>query len=105
MVHAVMLVCDMASCTTGAQVDAVAYAAMSRYAGLRAGLERHGGKLIVTDGQAVATSSGQTMRLIASLQAGGDADHMAATVCNAASAQHMPVNVVVITASIKRQAA
>jgi hypothetical protein len=39
------------------------------------------------------------MRLIASLQAGGDADHMAATVCNAASAQHMPVNVVVITAS------
>ncbi|MBM6981522.1 MAG: DUF58 domain-containing protein [Bifidobacterium thermophilum] len=99
MVHAVMLVCDMASCTTDAQVDAVAYAAMSRYAGLRAGLERHGGKLIVTDGQAVATSSGQTMRLIASLQGGGDADHMAATVCNAASAQHMPVNVVVITAS------
>ncbi|WP_081666348.1 DUF58 domain-containing protein [Bifidobacterium thermacidophilum] len=48
MVHAVMLVCDMASCTTDAQVDAVAYAAMSRYAGLCAGLERHGGKLIVT---------------------------------------------------------
>lgn len=99
MVHAVMLVCGMASCTTDAQVDAVAYAAMSRYAGLCAGLERHGGKLIVTDGQAVATSSGQAMRLIASLHAGGDADHMAATVCNAASAQHMPVSVVVITAS------
>ena len=73
MVHAVMLVCDMASCTTDAQADAVAYAAMSRYAGLCAGLERHGGKLIVTDGQAVAASSGQAMRLIASLHAGGDA--------------------------------
>lgn len=70
MVHAVMLVCDMASCTTDAQADAVAYAAMSRYAGLCAGLERHGGKLIVTDGQAVAASSGQAMRLIASLHAG-----------------------------------
>lgn len=101
MVHAVMLVCDMASCTTLAQADAVAYAAMSRYAGLRDTLERHGGKLIVTDGQAVATGYGQAMRLIASLQAGGDDDQITATVCSAAAAQHMPVSVVVITAEAK----
>lgn len=101
MVHAVMLVCDMASCTTLAQADAVAYAAMSRYAGLRDTLERHGGKLIVTDGQAVATGYGQAMRLIASLEAGGDADQITATVCSAAAAQHMPVSVVVITVEAK----
>lgn len=108
-VHAVMLVCDMVSCTTGRQADAVAYEAMSRYALLQAGLEHAGGKLIVTDGRGVATGSSQALRLIASLQgraddavthAGADEDDdIASTVCHAAAAQHMPVSVVVITAT------
>lgn len=112
-VHAVLLVCDMASCTEDRQADAIAYEAMSRYVLLAAGLEHAGGKLIITDGHAVATGASQALRLIASIRqqddggmarddpARGDparGEDAAATVCHAAAAQHMPVSVVVITA-------
>ncbi|MDO5684645.1 MAG: hypothetical protein Q4G37_00880, partial [Bifidobacterium sp.] len=102
------LVCDMASCTEDRQADAIAYEAMSRYVLLAAGLEHAGGKLIITDGHAVATGSSQALRLIASIRQQDDGgmtrddpargEDAAATVCHAAAAQHMPVSVVVITA-------